>query len=345
MSQPLLSLAVIVRDQAGQLDVLLRNHRRLYDEAVVVDTGSRDGSAEVAAAQGARVISSQWRQDFSAARNDALDLCSGRWILVLDCDEAIGPEDQARLRKWLQEAPPCLGIMDQRNYTYRTGLLGFVPVAGCEAHMSQGAPGFILRRQIRVFPGGRDLRYSGRVHETLERSPAARLMARSCLGIALHHYGHLEGTRGHLRRVRRNGELLRREIREHPLDPVLLTEFAEQLVAEGRLDFARRVCLRALEVAPGHSELHQSRLMLARLNWREDPDAALRQAERALADRPDLPECWREAVRANHFLGLTGRARRVCQRGLVVFPRDPVLEQLYTQVSGTGADIKCAENG
>ncbi len=345
MSQPLLSLAVIVRDQASQLDALLKNHRQLYDEAVVVDTGSLDDSAEAAAALDARVISSRWRQDFSEARNDALAHCSGRWILVLDCDEAIGPEDQVSLKRWLQEASPCLGIMDQRNYTYRTGHLGFVPVDGCDAELSHGAPGFILRRQIRVFPGGADLHYSGRVHETLEKSPSARVLTRSCLDIPVHHYGHLEGTRGHLRRIQRNGELLRREIREHPFDPVLLTEFAEQLVAEGRLDFARRVCLRALEVAPGHSELHQTRLLLARLDWRDDPDMALRQAERALADRPDLPECWREAVRTNFSQGQVGRAFRVCKQGLVVFPRDPVLKRLYTQVSGAGADIKCAENG
>ncbi len=345
MPQTLLSLAVIVRDQAALLGPLLRNHRQLYDEAVVVDTGSRDESARVAEAAGARVISSRWRQDFSAARNESLARCRGRWILVLDCDESIAPDHQMRLRAWLQEAQPCLGILQQRNYTFCTGHLGFVPVVAEDMVWAQGAPGYIPRQQIRILPGDRGLRYTGRIHETLEKNPKTYGLTREYPDAAIHHYGHLEGSGGYLRRLRRNGELLRREVKDHPHDPVLLTEFAGHLAGEGRREFAGRVCQRALEVAPGHSELFRTRLMLARLVWRDDPQSALGHCERALSDRPDVPDCWVEAVRANFGVGRVDRARLLLRKGLVIFPGEPVLTALGTQVSGEAADNEYAERG
>ena len=70
MPQPFLTLAIIVKDQADLLERLLRDHRTLYDEAVVVDTGSRDRSPEVARDLGARLISSQWRHVLSMTPMD-----------------------------------------------------------------------------------------------------------------------------------------------------------------------------------------------------------------------------------------------------------------------------------
>ena len=89
---------------------------------------------------------------------------------------------------------------------------------------------------------------------------------------------------------------MRREVHDRPQDPVLLTEFATQLVAEGQTEAARRLCHRAVAVAPGHSELYQAHLMLARLGWGDCPEQACHEAETALRSRPDLPECWIERL-------------------------------------------------
>jgi len=337
-SLPFLSLAVIVKDQADHLDTLLRDHRTLYDEAVVVDTGSRDGSREVATLHGARLISSQWGHDFSAARNRGLDAARGRWVVVLDCDEAITPVDQEDLRNLLESLSPSLVVLEQRNYTWRRQALGFVPNGPGQEGLACKSPGYIPRRQIRVFPGGTGITYSGRVHETVERSPASRNYKKIKLDICIHHYGHLEGSGGHLRRSRRNGELLRREVHDRPQDPVLLTEFATQLVAEGQTEAARRLCHRAVAVAPGHSELYQAHLMLARLGWGDCPEQACHEAETALRSRPDLPECWIEAARANALRGNLPRARKLCAQGQALFPLDTVLGKMETQVFPQSGD-------
>ena len=84
-----LSLAMIVRNEAGRLGACLESARGVADEMVVLDTGSTDGTREVAAAHGARVETFPWIDDFAAARNASLGLCTGDWTLVLDADERL----------------------------------------------------------------------------------------------------------------------------------------------------------------------------------------------------------------------------------------------------------------
>lgn len=91
MTDPNLSLVMIVRDEARNLPRCLSSVRGVADEVVVVDTGSTDDSAAVARGLGARVVERPWDDDFAAARNFAVDQARGRWVLVLDADEALAP--------------------------------------------------------------------------------------------------------------------------------------------------------------------------------------------------------------------------------------------------------------
>ncbi len=345
MSRPLLSLAIIVKDQAELLSGLLQAHDGLYDEAIVVDTGSRDNSVAVARDWGARVISCQWRQDFSTPRNLGLQACHGRWVLILDCDEAISHGDQGRLRGKLQKSAPCCLILDQLNYTHQTEILGFVPVGEESSLMARGAPGYVRRQQIRVVPNGLGINFTGLIHENVEESLRTSGLSTSYESIAVHHYGHLEGVAGHLKRVNRNGNILRREIRKAPGDAVLLTEFAEQLVAEGNCQGAAQICRTALLKAPGHPELYRTRLLLARLIASQTPAEALSEIDRALQARPDLPECWREAVKMNLDQKYWLRADRLLAEASRVFPHDLVLKELKSQVLARSVDKLGAGNG
>ncbi|MEN6568166.1 MAG: glycosyltransferase [Veillonellales bacterium] len=84
---PAISLAMIVRNEAKYLLACLDSVCRLVNEIVIVDTGSTDRTVEIAKQFSDKIFSFPWKGDFSAARNYALDHCTGDWILSLDADE------------------------------------------------------------------------------------------------------------------------------------------------------------------------------------------------------------------------------------------------------------------
>lgn len=198
---PLVSLAVIVRNEAARLPQLLDGHRGLCDEAVVLDTGSTDNSADVAAALGARVERFRWCDDFSAARNAVLALCSGRWALVLDGDEHIAAADQPFLRDLAATAAPGGYLFPQWNYVDDPQLPGWRPVAPAVSVDARGASGYVVAHQVRLFPLLPSARYRGRIHETIEPALLALGLPLVCLDTPVHHHGH-RGEAGHVQPAR-----------------------------------------------------------------------------------------------------------------------------------------------
>jgi tetratricopeptide (TPR) repeat protein len=92
MSHPRVSIAMIVRDEADMAAGFIEAVRGLWDELIVVDTGSTDDTVALFSAAGASVRHHAWSDDFAEARNVALDAVTGDWVLVLDADERVSPE-------------------------------------------------------------------------------------------------------------------------------------------------------------------------------------------------------------------------------------------------------------
>src|SRR6478736_3619538 len=95
------SLLMIVRNEAHQLSDCLAPVANLFDEIVIVDTGSQDATREVARRFTPLVFDFPWRDDFAAARNESLRRSQGNWLFWLDADDRISPENVAKLRDLL----------------------------------------------------------------------------------------------------------------------------------------------------------------------------------------------------------------------------------------------------
>ncbi len=95
---PRLSVVMIVRDEADLAPAFLEAARGLWDELVVVDTGSSDDTAAIFRDAGAQVFPFAWTHDFAAARNESLAHATGDFVLVLDADEQVSPEFIAECR-------------------------------------------------------------------------------------------------------------------------------------------------------------------------------------------------------------------------------------------------------
>ena len=143
MAELILSAALIVRNEEKCLAGCLQSIAGLVDETVVVDTGSTDRSREIACDLGARLDEFPWCDDFAAARNRALDLARGSWILYIDADERVSAGTRAEL-------DPLLARPEVAACTVR-----FRPLSG-----------FTRYREYRVFRNRPDLRFEGVIHET-----------------------------------------------------------------------------------------------------------------------------------------------------------------------------------
>ncbi len=100
------SLTMIVRDEEKNLPACLGSVRGLFDEIVVVDTGSQDRTREIAQEFGARVFDFVWVDDFAAARNAALARATGDYAFWLDADDVVDPAQRESLAELLAGISP-----------------------------------------------------------------------------------------------------------------------------------------------------------------------------------------------------------------------------------------------
>jgi len=81
---------LITRNAAALLDACLES-LQFADEIVVVDSNSSDGTPEIAARRGARVVQKEWL-GFGRQKQFAVDQAKHDWVLCLDADERVSPE-------------------------------------------------------------------------------------------------------------------------------------------------------------------------------------------------------------------------------------------------------------
>lgn len=98
-----LSLIVITKNAEEHIARCLKSVPFAAD-VVVLDSGSTDGTVEIAKQNGARVFVEEWR-GFGPQKQRATQLAKTDWILSLDADEALSVESQAELRALLASEP------------------------------------------------------------------------------------------------------------------------------------------------------------------------------------------------------------------------------------------------
>jgi glycosyltransferase involved in cell wall biosynthesis len=86
-----LSLHMIVRNSGEKLERTLESVKTFVDEIIIVDTGSIDNTKEIAKKYGANIYDFEWIDDFSAARNYALEKTTGDWVTWFDAGDVLSP--------------------------------------------------------------------------------------------------------------------------------------------------------------------------------------------------------------------------------------------------------------
>ena len=117
MSDPLsrlaLSLVVVAHDAGKELADCLAS-AAFASEAIVVDSGSRDDTVEIARRFGARVITQTWL-GYGPQKNFAVAQAAHDWVLCLDVDERVSPELERAIRSAMREPRRQAYAMARRN--------------------------------------------------------------------------------------------------------------------------------------------------------------------------------------------------------------------------------------
>lgn len=104
---PPLSIFIIAQNEADRIGRTIEAVRRLSDDIVVVDSGSRDGTQALAEALGARVISNPW-PGYGQQKRFAEEQCRHDWLLNLDADEVLPADLAAEITAlFASGAPPA----------------------------------------------------------------------------------------------------------------------------------------------------------------------------------------------------------------------------------------------
>jgi glycosyltransferase involved in cell wall biosynthesis len=96
-----LSTILITRNEKTNLDRCLRSVD-WSDEIIVVDSGSTDGTREIALSHGAQFFHEDWK-GYTEQKNSALGKATQEWVLSIDADEELTPQAQQKIKDILRE--------------------------------------------------------------------------------------------------------------------------------------------------------------------------------------------------------------------------------------------------
>ena len=267
VSRPTVSLTMIVKNEEQNLRECLTPLAGLFDEIVVVDTGSQDGTKLVAAEFRAKVVEFAWCDDFAAARNAALDAATGEYVFWLDADDRLDAENCQRLRKLLA------GLGAERQ----------AYLLACLSPAEHAVDDAALISHCRLFPRLPGVRWSRRVHEQILPSLERAGLAVAFSDVQITHLGYRDPATVR-RKVNRDLRLLRLEYAIDPSDAVTLFNLGLTHMRIGAYGEALTWLLSSLKNATGRADWLRRLYALTsealqRLARREEALSVLAQGE------------------------------------------------------------------
>ncbi len=316
-----ISACTIAKNEEKNILHWVNSVKKFANEIIVVDTGSTDRTREIAAEAGADLYEFPWCNDFSAAKNFALDQSTGDWIVMLDADEYFDEASQQKLRSVLQK------------YHKQKNIAGFIT---SYLNIDVGQGGEILSQgwQMRIFRREKQLRFAGKIHEALQNY-AANGQNRDFLVLKELQFIHTGYSSAIVKeKLQRNLEILLTEIKEqggeHPRQYGYLQDCYmglgdyEKAIHYGQLALRHRSETGLL----GQTNSIVCKLLNAmKLSGLADYG---RELEKVVNTYPELPEVW--FIYGQYLLyNMDGvRAQRAMQKA----------EELYNKPLSTADDVR-----
>lgn len=277
-----ISLCMIVKNEERVIADCLASVKGHFDELIVVDTGSTDGTQEICESFGVDLRHYPWTDSFADARNQSMKDAKSDWLMWIDADDTVSIETLREVRQAVAMAP--------------ADVIGFVvPVRFLEeqGHGTQVD-------HVKVFRNLPGLEWEGRIHEQI--LPSLRRAAEAAglpeggrisrlRGFVLHS-GYDTSEQGQARKRERDEKLLKLDLKERPNHPFVL--FNLGMTAhytddhQGAVKWFER-CLKHSQVNESHVRKAYA-LYGASLKHLGEMEKAKDLLEKGLRDLPEDPE-------------------------------------------------------
>jgi len=146
-----ISACTIAKNEALNIGKSIESYKDYVDEIIIVDTGSIDETEEIAKNLGAKVLKFEWKNDFAAAKNFALDNAKGDWIIFLDADEWFKDDTAKNLQSVIAKTTKS---------NYKAAACRIINYSSETEVMETGTT-------IRIFKNDSSIRFIRAIHEVL----------------------------------------------------------------------------------------------------------------------------------------------------------------------------------
>lgn len=222
-----ISQCIIAKNEEANIELCLSHLKPVVDEQIVIDTGSTDRTVELAEKLGAKVFHFDWIDDFSAARNFALDKAKGDWIIFLDCDEYFSEDSVTFIKDIIKKYD-----RNKNTEALICELINLDPVTNRILSTTKNSSPRIFKRKSYI-------RYIKRIHEILQNvkdSPINPSLIDVSDLLKVFHTGYSKEAKKEKDKDERNLSLLNKEIEEIPDDSKWNLYYAKQLNSAGKYE-------------------------------------------------------------------------------------------------------------
>ena len=242
MNKVKLSQCMIVKNEEENIRQALSWAKGIAFEQIVVDTGSTDRTVEIAEEMGAKVYRLKWKDDFSAAKNYAIDQASGSWIAFLDADEYLPEADAEKLME----------ILDRTERRKEKELPHFIRCSWVQ--MGDDGKPFSVSVQDRIFRNIPEIRYHGKIHEQIGLCSGEAMVCQDERDeLSICHTGYAPSVMKAKEKWKRNIRLLEKELESDPENYNAWSYLGDAFSGLGRNREAKHAYYQALKGEAGVS--------------------------------------------------------------------------------------------
>jgi glycosyltransferase involved in cell wall biosynthesis len=264
-----LCLCLIVKNEAKYLEKCVSSVRSIVSQIIIVDTGSNDHTLEIAKTLTDEFYQIAFQNDFSQARNIALNYAKTPWILFLDADESFEPMDANNLLKSISETSDNIWGYQLTRYNFF------------------GTGGWYTSKNLKVFRNSPLIKYEGTVSESVTQAIKKNGGRIEDAPVLLNHYGHCRDAISRNNKAYFYLNLMEEEVKKQLSNTRLMGYMGMILRTLGRFEEALDISEKGMLITPNSSHSNYCRAQVLRSVGRDEE--ALFHYEKAVELNPEDP--------------------------------------------------------